>query len=783
MGLSDRPRMTNTIGASLANARWERLLRGRGRFVANISQPRCLHAAIVRAQEPHGTLLAVENAAALAYPGVVAVFTAVDFQPICKPWRAAHGLFAAAKVPEEFALARDRVRYVGEPVAIVVAECEEAAHTGAEAVVVRLSPLPPLTNPSASLADDAPALHPGLTGVGHPNSHLRLSRGDGAMPHGTRLEVALTLSRVAPQPMETRSITAQYDPVDQTLLVRQSHQHPHQMQDVYSRALGLPEHKVRVICEDVGGAFGMKQQLHTDEMATVCAAVRLGQTVRFVANRSESLIADAQARDHRLCGTVTIDRRARTVMGLSVQDVCGIGAFGQYPRTSFGEAAQANRLFGAPYALGFVQVESDVVFQNRPPLGHYRGVGHPIACLMTEALMDKAARALREDPIALRKRHLIDTCNGPVTTTGGIEVTRFRMVECLDALSVRLAQRSRDAGDGKLRGVGVACLLELIANGSRYYGDGEVNIASTETAVMRMEPSGVVRLAAGHTDQGQGADQAMAQIASGVLGLHPEAIAVISGDSEACPYGGGAFGSRGTVVAGTAVHKAAHVLGQRIIGVAALLNQLEPTELHLADDAVRTAAGVEVMTVADVARISHFKPHLLPAHHQEGLSVVMRHVPEPDAMVAAAACAAMVAIDPDTGVVDVDRVIVAHDSGTMINPAAVDAQITGGVIQGFGQAILEAVRIDDTGHPLTGSFMDYAMPRADNVPAVEIVHLPPLPGEGFAPRGVGEAGASCAPAAIINAVNDALAKRGAEVDTLPAMPSTVWQALRAAAHD
>ncbi|RAH98982.1 carbon monoxide dehydrogenase [Acuticoccus sediminis] len=772
------PTRQTAVGRSLPNRRWDRLVRGRGRFVANVAHPDTLHAAVVRAAEAYGTIEAVDTTAARGAEGVVAVFTAGDFDGLCAPWRATHQVFGQARVPQEFALARGVIRYVGEPIAVVVAETAHAARDAAELVEVSVAGLDPVIAATDALGASAPVLHPELGAASPANLHARIARDAPPAPGGTRHTVHLSLARVAPQPMETRGLLAHYDPAEGTLFVRQSHQHPHQMQDVYSRLLGIPEHKVQVLCDDVGGAFGLKQQLHKDEMAAVCASVKLGRPVRFVVTRNESLISDGQARDHDLTGHVEIGADGR-VAALRLTDVCGVGAFGLFPRTSFGEAGQTSRLFGAPYAVPAVAYDGTLAFQNRPPLGHYRGVGHPVACVITEALMDAAARACGEDPIAFRRRHLHDLSAGPVTTPGGIVVERYRMAECLDLIERRLAELPRPA-DGRLRGVGVACLLELTANGSRYYGDGDVNIACTETAVLKMEPSGVVRLATGNTDQGQGSDQMLAQVVAGTLGIAPDDVAVTSGDSAHSPYGGGAFGSRGTAVGGQAARNAAERLRERLLATAALLHQRDAAELELSGGQVVTTDGTALMSLAELARLCHFKPHLLPPEHEAGLTVVGRHVPPADAMNASAAFAAVVAIDPDTGTVEVERLMAAHEAGTLVNPQSVDAQITGGAVQGLGQALYEAVRMDDAGQPLTGSFMDYAMPRADMVPPVEVLHVPPLPGDGFAPRGVGEAGASCAPAAILCAINNALAPVGAAVTELPATPLVVWNALQSA---
>ena len=717
--------------------------------------------------------------AAMAQSEVVAVFTAAEMAQVCRSWHAEHALFAGARVPGETPLAQGRVRYVGEPVAVVVAETASAARDAAEAVTLEIRPLPPIVDSLEALQPGAEPIHADLpAGGAAPNLHHAF--GTSAAPNGRDMAVStsLTLSRVAPQPMETRAVLAHWDPADEALTIHQSHQHPHMMQDIYSRLLGIPEHKVRVVCPDVGGAFGGKQQLHPDEMATVCAAKLLGRPVRFVATRSESLIVDAQARDHRITVSAEIDPAEHRITALAFDDLCGIGAFGHFPRTSFGEAAQAARLVGAPYQVANVRTRSRLAFQNRPHLGHYRGVGHPVACLATEAVMDKAARATGEHPIAFRRRHLLDLSDGPVTTPGGIDVDRYRMGECLDALEERLVDTPRGWRNGSLNGLGIACLLELVATGSRYYGEGGVNISSDETAIIRMEPSGVVRLATANTDQGQGADQALAQIVADVLAVAPDTVAVTSGDSANCPYGGGAFGSRGTTLGGKAAHDAALKLRERLLAAAGLLLQRQPSELSLARGAVVDAGGGALMTVAELARTCHFKPHIFPTVHDTGLTAIGRHTPLRDAMVSCAAFAATACVDPATGIVTLGRLIAVHDGGTTINPAAVRGQIVGGAVQGLGQALLEAVRVDEAGQPLTGSFMDYAMPRADDVPPVEVIHLPPLTDEGFAPRGVGEAGASGAPAAIINAVNDALAAADAEIGALPATPERVWRALR-----
>ncbi|XWN30323.1 MAG: xanthine dehydrogenase family protein molybdopterin-binding subunit [Devosia sp.] len=765
------------VGEALPNRRAGRLVRGGGRFVANLQQRDALVARVVRSPIAHGHLRDVDGKAARKIPGVAAVFTAEDLAGVCSPWRALHALFPDARVPAEGPLAATRVRYVGEPVAIVLAETDAAAADGAEAVHVHIDPIAPVLDPDAAAAEGAPRLHDEAPD----NLHAKLGRKLGEAPAGGEaIPLTLHLTRIAVQSMETRGLLAVWDGAEGTLTVHQSHQ----MQDIYARLLGIDEHKVRVVTPDVGGAFGMKQQLHPDEMAAVCAARILGRPVRLLIDRNESLIVDAQARDHRLTATAHVDQAERRVTGLTLRDRCGLGAFPHYPRTSFGESAQALRLAGAPYAFSHTDAEARLYFQNRPHLGHYRGVGHPIAVLATEALMDKAARRIGEDPITFRRKHLHDLTDGPVTTLSGIEIDRYRLSECLDVLEERLGPNAfdPDASGDIVRGVGVALVLEVCAANSRYYGEGEVNISTNESCIVRMEPSGVVRVATGNTDQGQGADQMAAQIVADVLGLQDNAITVISGDSEHCPYGGGAYGSRGTVLGGAAARDGALRLKALLLKAAGLLLQRQPDTLALSNGAVVDgASGEHLLDLAELSRACHFKPHLFPEEARTGLVAVGHHVPEADAQVVTAAFGAQVSLDRETGVVTPERLVVAMDGGTLINPAVVEAQLHGAVSQGLGHALLEPVRIDDEGQPLTGSYMDYTMPRADTMPLIEVINLAPLRGEDFAPRGIGEVGMSGTPAAFFNAVSAALAPFGATLDTLPATPERIWQALRTAA--
>ncbi|MCF3933525.1 xanthine dehydrogenase family protein molybdopterin-binding subunit [Acuticoccus sp. M5D2P5] len=767
------------LGQSIPNVRSGRLVQGGGHFIANLRERDALSAAIVRSPVAHGIITTLDLEAAREVAGVVAVYGAADLDAVCAPWEARHELFPDARVPAERPLAADRVRYVGEPVAIVIAETPFAAMEAAEAVLIEVDELDPLLDPEAATAAGAAPIHPDLAG-GAGNVHAVIARRSAQPITGPTKAVSLRLSRLAAQPLETRGVLADYDVADGKLTVHQSHQHPHQMQDIYARLLGLPEHKVRVVCGDVGGAFGMKQQLHPDEMAAVCAARLLGRPVRFTVGRNDSLLSDCQSRDHRFTIEAEWDEAARRVTGFRLRDLCGLGAFPHYPRTSFGESGQAVRLVGAPYAVDRLDAESTLVFQNRPHLGHYRGVGHPVACLATEVMMDRVAREIGEHPIAFRRRHLHDLSAGPVTTPGGIAIDRYRMAECLDALETALGDAPFAArrDEGRMRtGVGIACLLELVAPGPRYYGDGQVRISVNESAVVRMEPSGVVRVATGNTDQGQGADQSIAQIVADELGIDAGAVFVVSGDSENCPYGGGAFGSRGTAHGGAAAHDGARRLKARLLASAGLLLQRAPETLDLKGGAVVGPDGARLMAVADLAATCHFKPYLFPEDHDTGLNTVGRFTPTQDAQVSCAAFAAVVRVDTETGEVHPDRIVAAHDGGLIVNPSLVDAQIQGGTAQGLGQALLEAIRLDDAGQPQTGSWMDYAMPRADDVPAVEVVHIPTLPGEGFAPRGVGEAGNSGAPAAVFNAVLDAIAPLGASLDALPATPLRVWEAI------
>lgn len=760
---------------TIPNRRFTRLVQGAGRFVANAKDMDCLHVKVLRSPVAHADSLLIDCTAAKAMPGVEAVLLAADLAEICPGWQARHALFPDAQLPIERPLAAQKVTYVGEPLALVIAQSAVQAEAALEAVKLEFNVLPPFVTVTSSLADDASPIHAEFTD----NIYLKFQQGRPGPSDGHGVHLNLSLARISGQSLETRAVIADYDAIEDRLTVRQSHQHPHQMQDIYSRFLGIPEHRVRVICDDVGGAFGTKQQLYPDEMAVIAAAKKLKRKLSLIVDRSESLISDAQAREHDLQAVCTIDPVTGKVSHMTLDDRCAIGAFPHYPRTSVGESGQASKLLAAPYDIT-TQTHSTLAFQNKPPFGHYRGVGHPIACLVTEALMDKAARLSGMDPVAFRRRQLHDPAQLPVRMASGIEIDRFRLAECLDRLDERLAPwRGSQPPVGQLRGIGVACLLELCASGSGYYGEGQVRISVNESCQLRMEPSGVVRVATANTDQGQGADQAIAQIVATVLDLPTEKIEVTSGDTANCPYGGGAFASRGTAIGGAAARDAALNLRAQLLTIAGLLLQCAPSDLDLKDGKItQKSDGAIRYTLPELAAICHFKPHLLPPEQSASLAVIGQARPARDFQICTAAFAAIVDIDMATGVPTLQHLIVAHDGGTLINPDAVDAQLQGGLVQGMGQALMEAMRYDANGQPLAGSWMDYAMPRADQVPAIDIVHLPPGADEVFSPRGVGEAGISGAPAAIFNAINDALSPFDTAIEALPATSQMIWQALQ-----
>ncbi|MEQ8965887.1 MAG: xanthine dehydrogenase family protein molybdopterin-binding subunit [Azospirillaceae bacterium] len=773
-------------GGSLPGYRARRLLAGRGRYVGDMAVPGMLHAAFLRSPHAHAAIRAIDTAEAAAMPGVAAVYTAADLAPVCAPWRGVHALFPDLKAAWQTALAADTARFVGEPVAIVLAESRAEAEDAVEAIAVDFDPLPARVDPVAARDGQGPPIHGDFgTDIAF-TATVDTGDTDTAFAEAAHVaEAEFRFARHTGVPLEPRGLLAEFEPTERRLTVHISHQCPAQMQDAYARLLGLEEHRVRMVAPDVGGAFGIKQQLHADEIATAAAAILVGRPVRFLADRLESFLADIQAREHVVRGRLALDAGGR-ILAFDIDDLFAIGPYSQYPRTSLGEGRALLSLVGAPYAFAAVRARTTVVHQTKGMAGHYRGVGHPIACAVTEGLMDAGARGAGLDPLALRRRNLIGEAAFPYRTPTGVRYERLRLGAVMDALEAGVdldaltAEREAARAQGRLFGVGLAVFVEMTARGPTFYGDGEVAVSTRDGCVVKLEPSGVVRCQSSVTEQGQGAETGVWQVVAETLGVSPEAVDMTTGDSAVCYHGGGTWASRSMAIGGRAAREAAAALKAEILALAAALLQNDPDALDLVDGViVARAGGAGRMSLGELAAIAHFRPHLLPGGHQPRLIAAASYGPTDAPFRAGCGVQlSVVEIEAETGLVRPLSHAVAHDCGPIVNTRAVEEQLRGGIVQGIGAALYEELHYDADGQLLNGSLADYLVPMAGEMPDIAILHVPPDPSAGDdAMAGVGEAGTAGAPAALLNAVNDALAPRAASLFELPMTPERVLRAL------
>ena len=778
------------IGAAVPRDRARRLLAGRGRFVDDITLPRMLHLGFVRSPHPHARIGAIDINAASEMPGVVRVLTAGDLEGLVQPWRATHGRFPEMRAPEQAALAREVARYQGEPVVAVLAGTRAEAEDACDQVVVDWEALAQVGDVKQALSKDAPLVHTEFDDNLAFQARVEAGNVEAEMAAAhVVVDRTFRFRRHTGVSLETRCILAEFDPTERRLTVHQSHQTPHQQQDLFARLLDLPEHKVRVICPDVGGAFGLKHHLYADELIACAAAMLLGRPVKFVADRIESFQSDIHCRDHEVRARMgfAVDG---TIVGLTVEDQFNAGAYGQYPRSSVAEGNQIIRVTGAPYRLSSYRGELKMAFLNRGILGHIRGVGHPIAAAVGEALIELGARELGWDAIKLRRLNYLKESDFPLTSAGGIEFESLSLEKCLDKLlglidvdAFRHDQAEMRAR-GIYRGLGLNTFVELTAIGPEYYGEGGHHISAQETCILRMEASGQVRVYVGTTDQGQGIDTGIQQVVAAGLGVGIAEVEVISGDSVLSPMGGGSWGSRGAALGGEVAWKAARALRGNLLSIAGFLLQKRPEQLDLRDGAViDIGTGALHMAVAELAQIGHFRPYTLPVDLPSDLTVTARYASRDRMFLAGNGIqASIVEVDTGTGIVKPIRHVVVHDCGRVLNPLLVREQIRGGVVQGIGSALYEELRYSDDGALLTGSFSDYLVPMAAEMPDIEVAHVEtPTETSELGAKGAGEAGLTGAVGAILNAVNDALSPCEVFLTEVPLSPPRVLRALDEAA--
>ena len=773
------------IGARVKRGDDPRLLTGRGRFVDDVTLPRLVHAAFVRSVHAHARLVRVDLDRARRAPGVVGVLSGDAAARLCKPYRGVLLHYKGMKTGAILPLAVDRVRYVGEPIVAIAAESRAAADDAAALIDVEYDPLPAVLAPDAALAAGAPVIHPELGD--NVLYETRLTAGDVERAFAAAGRVwtrTFTTGRHTGVPIEPRSLIADYEPATRALTVWISTQVPHMMQAVLAELFGLREQRVRVVAPDVGGSFGIKIHVYQDDMAACALALTLGRPVKFVASRRESFLSDIHAREQTIRVEVAADGDGiLTAMRASI--TAAVGPYSAYPRSSVVEGGQVLRLLPGPYRLRHYDGALRVVAQNKVVTSQYRAVGHPIATAVTESMLDLVARDLGLDPAEARRRNLVRSEDLPYTSaagnvfdSGSYQAALARLLEVADYDGLRRAQTAARAA-GRHVGIGLACFVELTGPGAQFYGVGGAPISGQEGTTVRLEPGGTVTALVGVTNQGQGTHTALAQIIADVLDVPVDDIAVLSGDTAVVPYGGGTWASRGMPIGGSATLLAARALGERIRTVAAALLEAHAADIELGGGRAAGRGSPERgLSYAELARAAHFRSNELRGVEPSLEATV--HYTNPGAWTFTnGAHLAVAEVDVDTGQVRVLRYVAVDDCGRIVNPALVEGQIAGGIAQGLGGALMERCAYDEAGQPLSTTLMDYAVPTAADLPPIETHHIEtPAPGIAGGFKGAGEAGATGAPAAILNAVNDALAPLGVMLTDQPITPERVVAALR-----
>ena len=770
------------MGQSVRRLEDPRLVQGLGRYSDDVSLPRQAYATVVRSPHAHARIRAIDGADALRVPGVLAVLTGADLAadgvgdlPSDGSRKRRDGS-PAFRTPRP-ALARERVRHVGDPVALVVAETPEAAADAAERVAVDYEPRPAVVGAARATGPGAPAVWDevpdNVAFVWEAGSRDAVARGFAAAAHVTRLD--FVVSRVAALPLEPRGAVGEFDRRSGHYTLHTGIQAPHGLRTLLAeQILRVPHSRVRVVTGEVGGSFGMRSGIYPELVLVLWAAKRLGRPVKWTASRRESFVSDEPGRDNLTSVELALDADGR-FLALRVTTLVDIGAY--LTQRSAGPATNNVGGVAGVYTTPAIHLQTAGVFTNTTPTGPYRGAGRPEATYAIERVIDVAAREIGIDPVELRRRNLVPPSAMPFKT--GLVFT----YDCGDfarVMDLALALADHDGVErrraearrrGRLLGVGLANPIEVAG--------GPYTALNPDTAELQVNADGSASLF-GSTSMGQGNETAFAQIVSDRLGLPPALIQVFWGDSDALGAGRGNGGSGALTVGGSAVLRAAEKIVERGRRIAAHLLEAAPADVALHDGRFVVAGTDRGVAWSQVARTA-YQPRQLPPGLEPGFSETAAFAP-PAVTFPNGCHVCEVEIDPETGAVRVTRYGVVDDVGRVVNPMLVKGQIHGGVVQGLGQGLAEALVYDDTGQVLSGSLMDYAIPRADELPPFEVdSYEVPTRVNPLGAKGVGEAGTVGALPALLNAVNDALAPLGVRHLDMPVTPERVWRAIRSAA--
>jgi aerobic carbon-monoxide dehydrogenase large subunit len=773
------------LGSPIKRREDPRLITGQATYVDDIKLTGMLHMAVLRSPYGHARINSINTEAARNQPGVVAVYTAEDL-------KGAVGDIAVAvplgQMTEGMGirkpLAEDKVRFYGDPVAVVIAEDRYTARDARDLIEVDYEPLPAAIDVEKAMQPGAPLLYEQFgTNVAfsmRPSTEdidkvFEQTKADG----GVVVKERMVNQRLAPVPIETRGVVAEYHKALKTLTVWSSSQIPHILRNVLAATVGLPQHQVRVIVPEVGGGFGCKLNIYPEEIVAAFASMKTGHAVKWIEDRSENLAATIHGRDQVDYIEVAATKDGK-VTGLKVYGISDLGAYSQL----FTDVIMI--AFGFPVSCGAydipnIHLSGDIVFTNKVPTDAYRGAGRPEATYIAERAIDLVARELGKDPAEVRRINFIKpdqfpykSAAGAVYDTGNYEAALDKALEIADYKSLRAEQaRRRASGNGKLMGIGISSYIEMCGFGPK----GTAPVGLYESARMRVEQSGTVMVYTGSSPHGQGEETTFAQIVAEEFGIPVEDVLIMHGDTDSTPEGRGTYGSRTTAVGGSAVYTAAQRLKEKMNQIAAHMLEASASDVTLEDGKFSvTGSPQKSVSFAEVALTANLS-NTLPPGIEPGLETTVFWEPE--------ACVfpfgthiCVVEVDKDTGEAQITRFIAVDDCGRQLNPMIVQGQVHGGIAQGVGQAMFEGVVYGEDGQLLTATLMDYAMPIASELPSFELDHTVTLtPVNPLGVKGVGEAGTIGSTPAVANAIADALGV--AHVD-MPFKPENLWKVIHQA---
>jgi carbon-monoxide dehydrogenase large subunit len=785
--------MNTGIGAPLARLEDGRFLTGRGKYTDDLARHRQVYAHFVRSPHAAAKFKPIDIAPAMKVAGVVAVLTGADMAAdgvggLPCGWGVVGKSGVPMKEPGHPPLAVDRVRFLGDAVAVVLAETKDAAKDGAEALQIDWQELPAVVSAVDALKPGAPSVHDDVPG----NLCYDWELGDKAAvdaamakaAHVTKLH--LVNQRLVPNAIEPRSALAEYDSSDDSYTLHTSTQNPHVIRLLMCAfVLHLPEHKVRVVAGDVGGGFGSKIFHYAEEAVLTWGCKKVGRPIKWTSDRSEAFLTDAQGRDHVSDATLALDKDGK-FLALKVATVANMGAY----LSTFASAVPTylyGTLLAGQYTTPAIYVEVKSAFTNTVPVDAYRGAGRPEATYLLERIVEQAAREMKIDPAELRRKNFIQPSQFPYATpvaltydTGNYEAHLDKALELSDYKGFA-ARKAESAKKGKLRGRGISCYIEACGIApSAVAGALGARAGLYEAAEVRFNPTGSVTVFTGSHAHGQGHETTFAQVVSSKLGVPIESIEIVHGDTGRIPFGMGTYGSRSLAVGGTAIVKAMDKLVAKGKKIAAHLMEAAEGDIVF-EEGMFKVTGTDKATPIGAIAFTAYVPHNYPHDKLEpGFDESAFYDPT-NFTYPSGSYVCEVEVDADTGVVEIASFTAVDDFGNIINPMIVEGQVSGGIGQGIGQALTESCVYSADGQLVSGSFMDYAMPRADNIPNYKFAFTnTPCTHNPLGVKGCGEAGTIGSPPAIINAVLDALAPLGVTSIDMPASPARVWAAIQSA---